>query len=154
MEEATYLTKFATKVTLIHRRDGFRASKAMLDRAHRNEKIIFRTNAVVTEVLDSPAKKVSGIRVKDVRTGAEEVLPVEGLFIAIGHDPNTAAFRGQLEMGDDGYIAVQPGTTKTAIPGVFAAGDVADRTYRQAVTAAGTGCMAALDAERYFSGGH
>jgi len=154
MEEATFLTKFATKVTLIHRREEFRASKAMIARARRDEKISYRLNSVVTEVLDPAAKKVTGVRLKDVKTGKEDVLPVEGLFIAIGHEPNTAPFRGQVEMADDGYIVTQPGSTRTNIPGVFAAGDVADRVYRQAITAAGTGCMAAIDSERYLSGGH
>jgi len=154
MEEATFLTKFATKVTLIHRREEFRASKAMIARARRDEKISYRLNSVVTEVLDPAAKKVTGVRLKDVKTGKEDVLPVEGLFIAIGHEPNTVPFRGQVEMADDGYIFTQPGSTRTNTPGVFAAGDVADRVYRQAITAAGTGCMAAIDAERYLSGGH
>jgi thioredoxin reductase (NADPH) len=154
MEEATFLTKFATKVTVIHRREEFRASKAMLERARQNERIAFRMNAVVSEVLDPSARKVTGIHLKDVKTGAEDLLKVDGLFIAIGHEPNTVAFRSQIGMGEDGYITVQPGTTRTNVTGVFAAGDVADRTYRQAITAAGTGCMAALDAERYLSGGH
>lgn len=154
MEEATFLTKFATKVTVIHRRDALRASKAMEERARENEKIAFRWNSVVTEVLDPAQKKVTGLKLKDTVTGAEDFLAVQGLFLAIGHVPNTQPFAGQLEMDENGYLITVPGTSKTKFPGVFAAGDVQDHVYRQAITAAGSGCMAALDAERYLSGGH
>ncbi len=154
MEEATFLTKFASKVTVIHRRDSLRASKAMEERARANEKIEFRWNAVVTEVLDPAQKKVTAVRLKDTVTGGEDTLAVQGLFLAIGHVPNTAPFVGQLDMDENGYLVTIPGTSKTNLPGVFAAGDVQDHVYRQAITAAGTGCMAALDAERYLSGGH
>jgi thioredoxin reductase (NADPH) len=154
MEEATFLTKFASKVTVIHRRDALRASKAMEERAHANEKITFRWNAVVTEVLDPAQKKVTGLKLKDTVTGAEDYLAVQGLFLAIGHVPNTQPFVGQLDMDENGYLITVPGTSKTKLPGVFAAGDVQDHVYRQAITAAGSGCMAALDAERYLSGGH
>lgn len=153
LEEATFLTRFATKVTVIHRRDQLRGSKAMQERAGRNEKITFRWNAVVTEVLDPAQKKVTGVRLKDTVTGDEDFLSVQGLFIAIGHTPSTEAFRGQVEMDKNGYIITEPRSTKTSVPGVFAAGDVADSVYRQAITAAGTGCMSALDAERFLSGG-
>jgi thioredoxin reductase (NADPH) len=154
MEEATFLTKFASKVTVIHRRDSLRASKAMEERARANEKIDFRWNSVVTEVLDPAQKKVTGVRLKDTVTGVEDTLAVQGLFLAIGHVPNTSPFVGQLDMDENGYLVTVPGTSKTNLPGVFAAGDVQDHVYRQAITAAGTGCMAALDAERYLSGGH
>jgi thioredoxin reductase (NADPH) len=154
MEEATFLTKFASKVTVIHRRDSLRASKAMEERARANEKIEFRWNSVVTEVLDPAQKKVTGVRLKDTVTGREDTLAVQGLFLAIGHVPNTSPFVGQLDMDENGYLVTVPGTSKTNLPGVFAAGDVQDHVYRQAITAAGTGCMAALDAERYLSGGH
>jgi thioredoxin reductase (NADPH) len=154
MEEATFLTKFASKVTVIHRRDSLRASKAMEERARANEKIDFRWNSVVTEVLDPAQKKVTGVRLKDTVTGREDTLAVQGLFLAIGHVPNTSPFVGQLDMDENGYLVTVPGTSKTNLPGVFAAGDVQDHVYRQAITAAGTGCMAALDAERYLSGGH
>jgi thioredoxin reductase (NADPH) len=154
LEEATFLTKFATKVTIIHRRDQLRASKAMQERARRNEKIAFHWNKVVTEVLDPAAKKVTGLRLKDTVTGKEEEFAADGLFLGIGHEPNTNPFRGQIEMDENGYIVTKGGSTRTSIPGVFAAGDVQDHVYRQAVTAAGSGCMAALDAERYLEGGH
>jgi thioredoxin reductase (NADPH) len=154
MEEATFLTKFASKVTVIHRRDRLRASKAMEERARANERIAFRWNAVVTDVLDPSQKVVTGVRLKDTRSGEEDFLAVQGLFLAIGHVPNTAPFVGQLDLDENGYLITVPGTSKTNVPGVFAAGDVQDHVYRQAVTAAGSGCMAALDAERYLSGGH
>lgn len=154
MEEATFLTKFASKVTIIHRRDSLRASQAMQDRARSNEKIEFLWDSVVTEVLDPAQKKVTGLKVENLKTGKESVLPVEGLFLAIGHVPNTAPFKGQIDMDENGYILTEGKSTKTNIPGVFAAGDVQDHTYRQAVSAAGSGCMAALDAERWLSGGH
>jgi thioredoxin reductase (NADPH) len=148
MEESNFLTKFASKVTVIHRRDELRASKIMQDRARTNPKIEFAWNSVVTEVLDPDQKKVTGVRLENVKTGKESVLPVTGLFIAIGHRPNTDLFKGQLDMDKHGYICVEPGSPTTSVRGVFAAGDVADPLYRQAVTAAGTGCMAAIDAER------
>ena len=151
MEEATYLANLAREVTIIHRRSELRASKIMQDRARKNPKIKFAWHAVVDEILGAPdAGGVKGVRLKDVRTGALSTLEVEGLFVAIGHRPNTEVFRGQLEMNEQGYIKVTPGTTLTSVPGVFAAGDVADHVYRQAVTAAGTGCMAAIDAERHL----
>jgi thioredoxin reductase (NADPH) len=148
MEEANFLTKFASKVTVIHRRDELRASKIMRERSQANPKIEWALNSVVSEVLDPAEKKVTGVKLKDTKSGGERVLPVTGLFIAIGHRPNTELFKGQLEMNDVGYLKVEPGTTRTSVHGVFAAGDVADPIYRQAVTAAGTGCMAAIDAER------
>jgi thioredoxin reductase (NADPH) len=154
MEEATFLTKFATKVTIIHRRDQLRASKAMQERARRNERIAFAWNKVVTEVFDPAAKKVTGLRLKDTVTGKEENFAVGGLFLGIGHEPNTAPFRGQIETDGNGYIITKGQSTLTSVPGVFAAGDVQDHVYRQAVTAAGSGCMAALDAERYLEEGH
>lgn len=151
LEEATFLTKFGSKVYIIHRRDELRASKAMQERAQKNNKIEIVWNAVVDEVLGKPETGVSGVRLKNTQTGELTDLECQGLFIAIGHDPNTALFKGQLEMDGTGYIIVKAGSTRTSVPGVFAAGDVADHVYRQAVTAAGTGCMAALDAERYLN---
>ena len=147
MEEAIFLTKFADKVTVVHRRDEFRASPIMLDRARANPRIDWVTNAVVDEVLGEEGK-VRAVRVENVNTGEKTELPTDGLFVAIGHDPNTKLFLDQLDHDEAGYLEVQPGSTETNIKGVFAAGDVADHTYRQAVTAAGTGAMAALDAER------
>jgi thioredoxin reductase (NADPH) len=148
LEEALFLTKFGTSVTLIHRRKELRASKIMQDRAFRNEKISFIWDSLVTDVLGSD--HVEGIRIKDAVTGHERDLAVDGLFVAIGHSPNTNLFAGQLEMDDAGYL-LTTGGTKTALPGVFACGDVQDHEYRQAVTAAGSGCMAAIDAERYLA---
>ncbi len=148
LEEATFLTKFGSVVYLVHRRDQLRASKAMQDRAFKNPKIKFVWNTVVTHVEGD--KKVSGVRLRDIVTGKESTLDCAGLFIAIGHTPNTEIFKGQLDMDENGYLTVEPGSSKTNVPGVFAAGDVADHVYRQAVTAAGMGCMAALDAERYL----
>jgi thioredoxin reductase (NADPH) len=149
MEEATFLTRFANHVTVVHRRDKLRASKIMQDRAFDNPKIGFRWNSEVTEVLGD--HKVSGIRLRDTKTGAESTLPVNGLFVAIGHEPRTELFAGQLPMDAEGYLLVEHPSTRTGVDGVFAAGDVVDHTYRQAVTAAGTGCAAALDAERWLT---
>jgi len=149
MEEATFLTRFATSVTVIHRRDSLRASKIMQERAFANEKIRFRWNSEVVGVLGED--RLSGLRVRDVTTGVEEDLPVTGMFVAIGHDPRSELFAGQLRRDDEGYLLVDQPSTRTNLPGVFACGDVVDHIYRQAVTAAGTGCAAALDAERYLS---
>ncbi len=151
MEEAIFLTKFATKVSVVHRREEFRASQIMLDRARANPKIQWVTNAVVDEVLGGDDSKVTGVRLRDVNTGELSELRADGLFVAIGHDPNTKLFLDQLDHDEAGYLVTEPGSTRTNIEGVFAAGDVADHTYRQAVTAAGTGSMAALDAERWLA---
>jgi thioredoxin reductase (NADPH) len=150
MEEGTFLAKFATKVTIVHRRDEFRASPIMLDRARANEKVEFVTNAVVEEVLGGEGQ-VTGVRLRDVRTDETRILDADGLFVAIGHDPNTKLFLEQLDHDEAGYLITKSGSTETNIPGVFASGDVQDHVYRQAVTAAGSGCMAALDAERYLA---
>lgn len=149
MEESLFLTKFATRVTVIHRRDKFRASKIMQERAFKNEKIQFITDTVVEEILGSEGGLVTGIRIKNMKTQEVQERKCEGVFIAIGHSPNTQLFAGQLELDERGYIITRDGTA-TSIPGVFAAGDVQDHVYRQAVTAAGTGCMAAMEAERYL----
>jgi thioredoxin reductase (NADPH) len=156
MEEATYLAGLCKSVTLIHRRDEFRASQAMQQRVFENPKIRVLRSSVIDDVLDVAQEKVTGLVVRDLKTGATSQLSVEGLFVAIGHTPMTDLFRGQLDLHDNGYIKVELGSTRTSVTGVFAAGDCADWTYRQAVTAAGTGCMAALDAERWLSslGGH
>ncbi len=149
MEEALFLTRFASKVHLIHRRDQFRASPIMVDRVHANEKIELVLDTVVEEMIGDP--KLEGLRIRNVKTDETSVLPVEGVFVAIGHDPASELFRGQLDMDADGYLLTEGKTTITNIEGVFAAGDVVDHVYRQAVTAAGMGCMAALDAERFLS---
>jgi thioredoxin reductase (NADPH) len=148
VEEATFLTRFATKVTLIHRRKELRASKILQDRAFANPAIEMRWNTVVDDVVGDG--RVEGLRVRDVETGAESELPVSGVFVAIGHVPNTSLLAGQLDLDDAGYVVTVPGSTRTSVAGVFAAGDVQDRLYRQAVTAAGSGCMAALEAERHL----
>lgn len=153
MEEANFLTKFASEVTIIHRRDEFRASKIMLDRAKKNPKIKFLTNKVIREVLgveEGGKKRMTGVLLEDTKDHSVTRLDADGLFIAIGHKPNTELFKNYLEMDETGYLIVQPGSTYTNVEGVFAAGDVADKKYRQAITAAGTGCMAALDAERWL----
>jgi thioredoxin reductase (NADPH) len=150
MEEAIFLTKFATKVSLVHRRSEFRASPIMLDRAHANERIEFVTPAVVEEVLSTNGA-TSGVVLRDLDTGETRELPADGLFVAIGHDPNTKLFLEQLDHDEAGYLVTQPGSTATNREGVFAAGDVVDHTYRQAITAAGSGAMAALDAERWLA---
>lgn len=149
MEEANFLTRFGSEVRLVHRRSELRASKIMQDRASANEKIKWNLNKTPTEVL-SNEKGVTGLKVKDNVSGAEEILEADGIFVAIGHKPNTAFLEGQLEMDELGYLIVKPGTSEANIPGVFVCGDVQDRKYRQAITAAGSGCMAALDCERYL----
>jgi thioredoxin reductase (NADPH) len=151
MEEASYLSGLCSKVTLVHRRDEFRASMAMQERVRRNEKITILYSHGITDVLDASKDFVTGVRVKDLKSGDERVINADALFVAIGHTPMTELFKGQLDVHPNGYLKVELGTTKTSIPGVFAAGDVADWNYRQAVTAAGTGCMAALDAERFLA---
>jgi thioredoxin reductase (NADPH) len=155
VEEALFLTNFATDVALIHRRDSLRADKTNQMRLERNPKIRVLWNSVVEEVLGGgEPKTVTGVKVKNVNTGAVDILSRDGLFIAIGHTPATEIFRGQLDMDEEGYIRTAPDSTKTSVPGVFAAGDVKDRVFRQAVTAAGMGCMAALEAEKFLAAGH
>jgi len=156
MEEALFLTKMCGKVKVIHRRDTLRASKVMQDRAMANPNISWTWNQEIVEVLGEKQTGVRGVRTKDTQTGQIREIPLGGLFIAIGHEPNTSLFKGQLAMDEVGYLKITPGNTRTSVPGVFAAGDAADPVYRQAVTAAGTGCMAAIDAERFLSsgGGH
>ncbi len=149
MEEATFLTKFAKHVTIVHRRNDFRATKIMLDRARANPKIVFKTPFVVDSIDDVDKKSVEMVTLRNTETNAIETIPVEGVFVAIGHDPNTKVFKGHLEMDEAGYLLTHDGP-KTSVPGVFAAGDVQDHHYRQAITAAGSGCMAAMDAEKYL----
>ncbi|WP_298723807.1 thioredoxin-disulfide reductase [uncultured Ferrovibrio sp.] len=152
VEEALYLTNHASEVTVVHRRDSFRAEKILQQRLFANPKIKVIWDSVVDEILgDEEPKGVTGVRLKNVKTGATQVVPTDGVFIAIGHSPNTELFKGQLPLDSDGYLVTKPGTTQTSIPGVFAAGDVQDKIYRQAVTAAGTGCMAALEAEKFLA---
>jgi thioredoxin reductase (NADPH) len=149
MEEATFLTRFARSVTIIHRREEFRASRIMLDRARANEKITFLLDTQVTAIEGGP--KVTGVQLRNTVTGEESKLPVTGVFVAIGHDPRSELVRGQVELDPDGYVQVQGRTTSTSVEGVFASGDLVDRTYRQAITAAGTGCSASIDAERWLA---
>jgi thioredoxin reductase (NADPH) len=149
MEEATFLTRFARSVTVIHRRDEFRASRIMLERARANEKIKFVTNTAVTAIEGDP--KVTGVRLRNLVTGEESTLAVTGVFVAIGHDPRSELVRGQVDLDPEGYVAVKGRTTSTSIDGVFAAGDLVDHTYRQAITAAGSGCAASIDAERWLA---
>jgi thioredoxin reductase (NADPH) len=155
VEEAVFLTKFATKVHLVHRRDQLRASKIMADRAARNPKVEFIWNTVVEEILGNPERGgVTGAKLRNVNTGEVTDFKCDGVFIAIGHQPNTSLFQGQLELDANGYVVTKPKSTYTSVDGVFACGDVQDSTYRQAVTAAGTGCMAAIDAERWLEAQH
>jgi len=154
MEEALYLSRLGRQVQVVHRRDSLRASKIMQERALKNPKIEFIWDTGVEDVLDAAKGKVTAVRLKNLKTGAQWESPVDGLFVAIGHQPNTAIFKGKIDLHPNEYVKVAPGTTQTSVPGVFAAGDVADFTYRQAVTAAGTGCMAALEAERYLEAHH
>jgi len=150
MEEATFLTKFASKVSVIHRRDSLRASKIMQDRAFKNEKVEFIWNSVVEEILGEKGKGVTGVKLKNIETEQITEMKIDGVFIAIGHNPNTKIFNGLLETDENGYIITSEGTSETIIPGVFAAGDVQDTRYKQAITAAGSGCMAAIDAEKFL----
>ncbi|HSV29018.1 MAG TPA: thioredoxin-disulfide reductase [Candidatus Omnitrophota bacterium] len=152
VEEAIYLAGIASKVTLVHRRDSLRAEKIAQDRLFANPKVAVKWDSVVDEIVgESNPPGVTGVRLKNVKTGEVETLAVDGVFVAIGHNPNTELFKGAIDIDDEGYIVTKPGTTQTSLPGVFAAGDVQDKTYRQAVTAAGTGCMAALEAERFLA---
>jgi len=150
LEEALYLARLGRKIEVVHRRDTLRASKIMQDRALAHPKISFIWNSVVEDILDPAAGKVTAVVLRDVTTGVRSKHRVDGVFVAIGHEPNTAIFRGEVDLLPSGYVRVEPGTTRTSVPGVFAAGDVQDSVFRQAVTAAGTGCMAALEAERWL----
>src|SRR5207237_9352321 len=154
MEEALYLSRLGKKVEVVHRRDTLRASKIMQERAFKNPKIEFIWDSAVEDIRDPELGRVTTVALRDLKTDARSERPVDGLFIAIGHQPNTELFRGQLELLPNDYVKVEPGTTRTSVPGVFAAGDVQDFTYRQAVTAAGSGCMAALEAERFLEATH
>jgi thioredoxin reductase (NADPH) len=149
MEEALFLTRFASKVTVLHRRDSFRASKIMLERVKANPKIVLMTNTVVEELLGVEGKEVEGARLRNTQTKEESILPIEGFFLGIGHEPNAKMFAGQIDLDEDGYIVTHD-NVQTRVPGVFACGDVQDRRYRQAITAAGSGCMAALEAEKFL----
>jgi thioredoxin reductase (NADPH) len=151
MEEATFLTKFASKVTIVHRRDSLRASQIMQERARQNPKIAWLLDSVIEKILGGPGQGVTGALVKNLKTGETHEVACGGIFMAIGHLPNTTLFKDKLEMDENGYLLVRDGTTATSVPGVFAAGDVADHRYRQAITAAGSGCMAAIDAERFLA---
>jgi thioredoxin reductase (NADPH) len=154
MEEALYLSRLGRKVEVVHRRDTLRASKIMQERAFKNPKVEFVWDSTVEDIADPAKGKVTSVLLRNVKTGTRSERPVDGLFVAIGHQPNTEIFRGQVELLPNEYIKVVPGTTRTSVPGVFAAGDVQDFSYRQAVTAAGSGCMAALEAERYLEAAH
>ena len=154
MEEASFLTKFASSVTIIHRREEFRASKIMLDRAQKNPKIDFLLNHTIDEIVGEPGSGVTGVKLRNTATGATSDLACDGVFMAIGHVPNTKLFEGKLTLDDKGYVVTRPGSTYTNVEGVFACGDVQDSIYRQAVTAAGSGCMAAIDAERWLEAQH
>ena len=149
-EEAIFLTKFASKVTIIHRRDEFRASKIMADRVFANDKIDIMWNSAVEDIYGSKETGVTGVKIKDTVSGELKDVDCDGIFMAIGHVPNTGIFEGQIDLDDKGYITTEPDTTNTNVPGVFACGDVQDQVYRQAITAAGTGCMSAIDAERWL----
>jgi len=150
MEEATFLTRFVNKATVVHRRDALRASKIMQDRARKNPKIGFIWDSAIEKIIGEQKEGVSGVTLKNLKTGKLTDHKIDAVFVAIGHNPNSALFKGQLEMDEIGYLKVKPGSTYTNIEGVFACGDVVDSVYRQAVTAAGTGCMAAIDAERWL----
>jgi thioredoxin reductase (NADPH) len=154
MEEALFLTRFATKVTLLHRRSAFRASKIMLDRVMAHPQIVLRPNTIVEEVLGVEEKEVKGLKLRDVTSGEESILKIDGLFLGIGHEPNAKMFNGQIDLDKEGYIVTKDNVIVThngvPVPGIYACGDVQDRRYRQAITAAGTGCMAALEAEKFL----